>query len=142
MHGNVCRVALFSAGFFLVAAPLRPDALVITQAMKETTIAEMFMRCFRANPSFGSSKRRTEIEKPSKRVLLKNGGPAAGFTHALSQVNDWLDVFKEHRGACLDAMKVPRKMVTRVRGLFEFDPEHVPENFLPYTVEEISALRR
>ncbi len=75
------------------------------------------MRCFRANPSFGSSKRRTEIEKPSKRILLKNGGPAAGFTHALSQVNDWLDVFKEHWGTCLDAMKVQRKMVTRVRGV-------------------------
>lgn len=43
MPWNVRRVALFSAGLFLLASPLRPDALVITQAMKAATVAEIFI---------------------------------------------------------------------------------------------------
>jgi len=42
MHWKAHRVALFSFGVFLVAAPLRLDALIITQARKATTPAEIW----------------------------------------------------------------------------------------------------
>ena len=58
-----------------------------------------------------------EIEKPSKKILKKDGGPAHGFNHPLRQVNDWLFEIDRHRLACLEAMNIPEKMVSSVRGV-------------------------
>lgn len=58
-----------------------------------------------------------EIEKTTTRLLKKNGGVAAPLNHAFDQVRNWLHVFKEHRLAALDAMKIERDAVSTVRGI-------------------------
>ena len=57
-----------------------------------------------------------EIEKPSKRLIKKDGGPTQQFNHPFRQVDDWLFETTRHRSACLDAMGVPESSVSHIQG--------------------------
>lgn len=58
-----------------------------------------------------------ELEKPSTRLLKKDGGIAAELSHAFDQVRDWLHTVDEHRVAVLDSLKIERDQVSSVRGV-------------------------
>jgi hypothetical protein len=58
-----------------------------------------------------------EIEKADTRLLKKNGDQAAPLTHAIDQVQRWLQVIDEHRVAALASMKIEPQMVGNVRGV-------------------------
>ncbi len=58
-----------------------------------------------------------EIEKPGKKVLKKDGGRTANFTHALGQVDDWLYLVDEHRLAALEMMGLDHTTVAAIRGV-------------------------
>lgn len=58
-----------------------------------------------------------EIEKPSKKLLKKDGSRSSDFNHANDQVLDWLHVIQDHRPACLEMMGIQNDRVTAVRGV-------------------------
>jgi hypothetical protein len=58
-----------------------------------------------------------ELEKTTTRLLKKDGGVAAGLSHAFDQVRDWLHTVDEHRLAVLDSLKIDREQVSIVRGV-------------------------
>lgn len=58
-----------------------------------------------------------EIERPSSRLLRKDGGRSADMTHAFDQVNDWLDVVRNHRETCIQSMRLCPQDVSAVRGV-------------------------
>jgi len=58
-----------------------------------------------------------EIETPDTRLLKKDGDQAAPLTHAIDQVQRWLQVMDEHRVAALASMKIDAQMVGNIRGV-------------------------
>src|SRR5690606_37536672 len=58
-----------------------------------------------------------EIEKAGTRLLRKNGDHHSDLTHALGQIHSWLHEADEHRLALLDALEIPRDMVSKIRGV-------------------------
>ena len=58
-----------------------------------------------------------ELEKPSTRLLRKNGDAADELNHAFGQVANWLHVVDDHRLAVLDSLKIPKEQVSQVRGV-------------------------
>lgn len=58
-----------------------------------------------------------EIEKPTTRLMKKNGAVASDLSHAIDQVSDWLHVAAEHRVALLDDLGIDRSLVSRIRGV-------------------------
>jgi Domain of unknown function (DUF4263) len=58
-----------------------------------------------------------EIERPSLKMLKKDGGRTAGLEHAFHQVRTWKQVLDDHRGAALDAIGLRLDEVAKVRGV-------------------------
>lgn len=58
-----------------------------------------------------------EIEKANTRLLKRDGGEAAGLTHAFDQVRHWLHVVDEHRLAVLATLRIPPEQVAIIKGL-------------------------
>lgn len=58
-----------------------------------------------------------ELEKPSTKLLKKDGGLHSELNHAFDQVRDWLHECGEHRLAILDTLKIDRNQVGSIRGI-------------------------
>ena len=58
-----------------------------------------------------------EIETVKTALLKKDGDQAAPLTHAVNQVQNWLQVFDEHRLACLAEQKIAPELVAHIRGV-------------------------
>lgn len=58
-----------------------------------------------------------EIEPATANLLRRNGDHAAPLTHAVNQVQNWLQVVDEHRIACLTEMKIEPNSVGNIRGV-------------------------
>ena len=58
-----------------------------------------------------------EIEPPSTNLLRKNGDHAAPLTHAVNQVQNWMQVVADHRNAFLSELKIDMASVGTVRGV-------------------------
>jgi hypothetical protein len=58
-----------------------------------------------------------ELERPGKRLLIKDGGMAAETQHAFKQVNDWLYEASEHRSAVLSCLDLQPGDVNKIRGV-------------------------
>ncbi|PQO45592.1 Shedu anti-phage system protein SduA domain-containing protein [Blastopirellula marina] len=58
-----------------------------------------------------------EIEKPSTRILKKDGGRAADLQHAFDQVNDWIFIIDQHRAAVLECLNLSVNEVSKVSGV-------------------------
>ena len=58
-----------------------------------------------------------ELERPSTRLLKKDGGIAATMQHALDQVRDWLHMIDEHRAAVLKCLNLQPEEVSTIRGV-------------------------
>jgi hypothetical protein len=58
-----------------------------------------------------------EIEKPSLRLLKKDGGVTAVLQHAADQVRSWKRVFDDHRAAALSALDLDLNDVAQVKGV-------------------------
>jgi hypothetical protein len=58
-----------------------------------------------------------EIERPDLRLVKRDGHIHAELNHAIGQVQDWLQVFDDHKFACLESMGLGRANVAKVRGV-------------------------
>lgn len=58
-----------------------------------------------------------EIEKPSTRLLTKQGGIASELQHAIDQIQDWLHEVKNHRNAFLDSLDLKMDDINSIRGI-------------------------
>jgi hypothetical protein len=58
-----------------------------------------------------------EIERANIRLLKKDGSIAADLEHAITQVNDWLHLFDQHRQACLECIGISSADVVQVSGI-------------------------
>jgi hypothetical protein len=58
-----------------------------------------------------------EIEPPKVKLLRKNGDHAASLTHAVNQVQNWLQVASDHRNAFLSELKLDVGAVGTIRGV-------------------------
>lgn len=58
-----------------------------------------------------------EIEKPSLRLLKKDGGVTADLQHALDQVRSWLRLFNDHKAAALDGLNLKLDEVAKIKGV-------------------------
>lgn len=58
-----------------------------------------------------------ELEAAGRSLLKKDGHPTASLTHAISQVNDWLHEFREHRLTCLADMNLRDEEIAKIRGV-------------------------
>jgi antiviral defense system Shedu protein SduA len=58
-----------------------------------------------------------EIEPASMSLLRKNGDHAAPLTHAVNQVQNWLQIVDDHRLACLTEMNIEPSFVGNIRGV-------------------------
>lgn len=58
-----------------------------------------------------------EIERPSLRLVKKDGDITADLGHAFYQVRTWTQVLDEHRAAALDAIDLKIDEVAKVRGV-------------------------
>jgi hypothetical protein len=58
-----------------------------------------------------------EIEPPNTNLLRKNGDHAAPLTHAVNQVQNWLQVATDHRNAFLSELKIDMGSVGTIRGV-------------------------
>jgi Domain of unknown function (DUF4263) len=58
-----------------------------------------------------------EIEPANMNLLRKNGDHAAPLTHAVNQVQNWMQVVAEHRNAFLSELKIDMASVGTVRGV-------------------------
>ncbi len=72
-----------------------------------------------------------EIEQTNTNLLRRNGDHAAPLTHAINQVQNWLQVIDDHRIACLTEMRLDAMSVGNVRGVviagrdLGYDPAHL-----------------
>lgn len=72
-----------------------------------------------------------ELEKPSTKLLKKDGGINAELQHAFDQVNNWLHIVNEHRIAVLDSLRIKREEVASVKAVViagrdkDYDKEHI-----------------
>jgi hypothetical protein len=70
-----------------------------------------------------------ELEKPSTKIMKKDGGLHSELQHAFDQVHEWLHSADEHRAAVLECIGVDRRNVGAVRAVViagrdaEYDPE-------------------
>ncbi len=58
-----------------------------------------------------------EIEPANTNLLRKNGDHAAPLTHAVNQVQNWLQVAADHRNAFLSELKIDIGLVGTIRGV-------------------------
>jgi hypothetical protein len=58
-----------------------------------------------------------ELEKPSIRLLNKNGGIAGQLQHAFDQVSSWLRHVDRHHVACMECINIKYEDVTKVLGI-------------------------
>jgi len=58
-----------------------------------------------------------EIELPSMNLLRKNGDHAAPLTHAVNQVQNWIQVASDHRTAFLSELNIDMALVGTIRGV-------------------------
>lgn len=58
-----------------------------------------------------------ELEKTRTRLLKRDGGIASELSHAFDQVRDWLHITDEHRLAILEALKIEKSEVSKIRGV-------------------------
>ncbi|HLY46766.1 MAG TPA: Shedu anti-phage system protein SduA domain-containing protein [Stellaceae bacterium] len=58
-----------------------------------------------------------EIEPANMRLLRQNGDHAAPLTHAVNQVQNWLQVVDDHRISCLTEMRIEPTTVGNIRGV-------------------------
>jgi hypothetical protein len=58
-----------------------------------------------------------ELERPGMQLLRKNGVITSELQHAFSQVQDWFQVFDDHRAAALNALGLNLDDVAKVRGI-------------------------
>jgi len=58
-----------------------------------------------------------EIEKPSIGLIKDDGAIRHELQHAIAQVNNWIQVFNEHRAAALDCMGLKIDDVVKVKGV-------------------------
>jgi hypothetical protein len=61
--------------------------------------------------------RLVELERPSKKIIRKDGGRTAGFTQACDQVLTWQHEFRDHRIAILEKLNLSNAEVTKVSGV-------------------------
>jgi len=58
-----------------------------------------------------------EIELPSMNLLRKNGDHAAPLTHAVNQVQNWIQVASDHRTAFLSELNIDMALIGTIRGV-------------------------
>lgn len=72
-----------------------------------------------------------ELEKPSTKLMKKDGGVHSELQHAFDQVRDWLHMVDEHRTAALECIGLDRKDVGAILGVViagrdaAYSPEHL-----------------
>lgn len=72
-----------------------------------------------------------EIEPPGINLLRKNGDHAAPLTHAVNQVQNWMQIASEHRNTFLTELKIEMTAVGSIRGVViagrdtPYDPAHL-----------------
>lgn len=67
-------------------------------------------------PSKSSDLYFIEIESPQKKILKKDG-VTAEFTHAFTQVRDWIHLFNNHRAACVEMIGLSGLDIGGLRGI-------------------------
>jgi len=58
-----------------------------------------------------------ELERPSTRIMKKDGGVSAELQTPLNQVTDWLHELDEHRAAVLSGLSLLPSDVAKIRGV-------------------------
>lgn len=76
-----------------------------------------------------------ELEKPSTRLLKKDGGIHSELQHAFDQVRDWLHTTDEHRSAVLECIGLDRAHVGAVQAVV------IAGRDTPYPAEHLRRLK-
>lgn len=76
-----------------------------------------------------------ELERADTRLLTNKGGVAGPLQHALDQVNDWLQLADDQRGAFLDSLDIDPSLVASVRGVVIAGRDN------PYQVRHLRSLK-
>lgn len=101
---------------FLASHPLFLASFTPTRIIPKAPILNKFVTDF----AILDHKRElilVEIERPSTRLVKKDGKTAAPLQHAIDQVNDWIYSIERHRTAALECMGVSPMEVATIRGV-------------------------